>query len=129
MKKTILFIAFLTLGFNAYSQKELVATYPLWPIYDVKTGYDEELNLVYNVKLVNKAKVAITQIFFLLEPTWMESDTQLGRALKAEKTIKLKQNVKVGSGGTVIHKLYPPNNQYAVSISVVRYSDGSIKQY
>ncbi|RZJ52436.1 MAG: hypothetical protein EOO44_11775 [Flavobacterium sp.] len=126
MKKIILFFGFVLFGLTTYCQK---VDYSLYPILDSKNGYDENLNLFYNVKLVNKSKSAITQILFEFEPTWLAGDTQLMRSQRAENTVQIKRDVNIPSGKTIVYKIYPPSEKHAVGVKLVRYSDGSFRKY
>ena len=105
---------------------EYIADYPL---QESKESYDENLNLFYKLKLLNKSRKEITTIAFSLEPGWITGDTQLMATLRAEKTIFIKKNIVIKPGQTIYYNLETPSNKYAVSVQLVRYSDGSIKKY
>ena len=129
MKSFFLSTILIFLSYASYSQKALLSTYPLYPIHEISEGYDGNMNLVYNLKLVNKAKAAITGIFFQLTPTWLDGDTQLMRNLRAEKTVRLKKSINLKSGYSINYSIEPPSAKYAISVELVTYSDGTFKRY
>ena len=128
MKTTLLCLTLLFATYVSYSQTNS-NYYADYPVIDVKESFNDDFVLFYNVKLANKTKKDITSVLFVLEPTWLDGETQLMRALRAEKTITSKRTILIRSGQTVLYKMDTPSNKYAVSVQLVRYSDGSIKKY
>ncbi|WP_231424950.1 hypothetical protein [Pedobacter sp. Leaf250] len=116
-------------SYASYSQKALLAYYPLYPIHEISEGYDSDMNLVYNLKLVNRAKSSITGIIFQLTPTWLNGDTQLMTSLRAEKTVRLKKAINIKSGHSMNYSIQPPSAKYSVGVELVTYSDGTFKRY
>lgn len=129
MKKALLVCGILLASYLSHSQTSQNNYYADYPVQDIKEKYDENFQVFYNVKLVNKTKKEITSILFLLEPTWLDGDTQLMKALRAEKSIKVKANVSVKPGQTFSYNLETPSNKYSVTAKIVRYIDGNIKNY
>lgn len=116
-------------SYASYSQKALLSTYPLYPIHEISEGYDSDMNLVYNLKLVNRAKSSITGIIFQLTPTWLNGDTQLMTSLRAEKTVRIKRAINIKSGYSTNYSIQPPSAKYSVGVELVTYSDGTFKRY
>lgn len=129
MKKILCFSLLILANFAVYSQKSMVAYYPLYPIHEITKSYDEDMNLVYNLKLVNRSKLTITHIMFTLELPLLGEDTRLNRLAQAQKTIRINKEVNLKPGYSIVQKLITPSDQYAVGAEVVRYSDGSFKKY
>ena len=129
MKTTLVLLCLLFVSYSSKAQKTIGDYLPNYPLQDVKESYDENLNLVYQLKLSNKSKKDITTIAFSLEPTWLSGDTQLMTTLRADKTITIKRNISVKAGQTVYYNLDTPSNKYAVSVLLVRYSDETFKKY
>lgn len=129
MKKTLVLFSLLLVCSSTNAQKTIGDYLPNYPLQDVKESYDENLNLIYQLKLSNKLKKEITTIAFSLEPTWISGDTQLMSTLRAEKTIHITRNISLKSGQTIYYNLETPSTKYAVSVRLVRYSDGSFKKY
>jgi hypothetical protein len=128
MKKALLLIALILTTSSVFSQNDTSNEYALYPLDEVKNGYDSNLNPIYSLKLVNRSKLAITHIVFRIVPTWLDGDTQLMRALRAEKTYTVKRQINIKSRYSINCTIDRPD-KYALEIALVRYADGSVKEY